>query len=51
VVPASPAKSEDYHLIAIASPLEASADADNDDVETDHVEDWTTRLSSRLAAK
>jgi len=35
----SPAKSEDYHPIAAASPPEAFAGADTDDVETDHVED------------
>jgi hypothetical protein len=47
----SPARSEDYHPIAAASPLEAFAGVDIDDVETDHVEDWTARLPSKPAVK
>jgi len=42
---------DDCHPIATTSLLEAFADADIGDVETDHAGDWTDQLLLKCAAK
>jgi len=42
---------DDCHPIATISLLEAFADADIGDVETDHAEDWTDQLLLKSAVK
>jgi len=47
----SPTNGDDCHPIATTSLLEAFADADIGDVETDRAEDWTGRLLLKPAVR